>query len=140
MSLKILLIEDDNNIRFLLEQYLKDLGHVVYSFVNADAASKFCRCLNGSSCADIIITDNHLPGTTGLEYIEGLLKKGCSGRVQNIAIASGNWSIEEFNRALDLGCKVLQKPFHLNELRIWIEECSIAIQSASEKKTEAINT
>ena len=140
MSLKILLIEDDNTIRFLLEQYLKDLGHTVYSFVNTEAASSFCRCLNGSSCADIIITDNQLPGTTGLEYIESLLKNGCSGRVQNIAIASGSWSIEEFNRALDLGCKVLQKPFHLHELRLWIEECSIAIQSASEKKTEAINT
>ncbi len=140
MSLKILLIEDDNNIRFLLEQYLKDLGHVVYSFVNADAASKFCRCLNGSSCADIIITDNHLPGTKGLEHIECLLKKGCNSRIQNIAIASGSWSIEEFNKAMNLGCKVLQKPFHLHELRLWIEECNKAMQSASEKKTEPLNT
>lgn len=140
MSLKILLIEDDNTIRFLLEQYLKDLGHFVYSFGNADAASKFCRCLKGTSCADIIITDNQLPGTKGLEYIEYLLKKGCYGRGQNIAIASGSWSIKEFNKALNLGCKMLQKPFHLHELRLWIEECNKAMQSAPEKKTEPANT
>ncbi len=138
MSLKILIVEDNETILFLLEQFLTELGYRVFAYPDPIEASDFCRCFGGDSCADIIITDNHMPRCSGLDYLEGLLKKGCTGRERHMAIASGHWSMEEFKRATELGCKIFQKPYHLHEIRHWIEKCRESIPGNKKAKEDIV--
>jgi hypothetical protein len=58
---------------------------------------------------------------SGLEFIEKLLKNGC--KVKNIAFISGSWTDKEYKLATKLGCKTFQKPFEINKLEAWLDEC-----------------
>lgn len=58
---------------------------------------------------------------TGLKFIELQKDKGC--KVPHIAVMSCTWSKSEYQRARDMGCKVFEKPFSLDDLIQWMENC-----------------
>lgn len=72
-------------------------------------------------CADILITDISMPDVSGLDFVEGQLRKGC--RIPNIAIMSGAWSDVSMKRAKDLGCASFEKPVALSALADWLDKC-----------------
>jgi YesN/AraC family two-component response regulator len=79
------------------------------------------------ACVDIIITDVNMPNVSGLEFIKNQLKKGC--KVKNIALMSGTWTDYESEYALRLGCQVFHKPFSLDELNKWLDDCEKKIDT-----------
>lgn len=68
-----------------------------------------------------MITDIDMPNVSGLDFIDGQVRKGC--KIQNIAIMSGAWSKLKVERAKDLGCEVFKKPFTLSALTEWLDKC-----------------
>lgn len=65
----ILVIDDDDQIRESLAQYLELLGHRVKSAPDAQAALQHVR-----QGVDLVLTDQRLPATSGLELIREIRK------------------------------------------------------------------
>ncbi len=57
----------------------------------------------------------------GFEFVEHQKSKGC--KIQKIAIMSGRWTNENIKHAKRLGCHMFKKPFKIDEIEKWLDEC-----------------
>ena len=90
--------------------------YVPRSFADAESAIAFLRD-NG---ADVVITDIHMPGLTGLDMIEQM-RSACPKVV--FIILTGYGKFEYAQRAIDLGVKkYLMKPTSPNEITAALEQ------------------
>ncbi len=69
MSKRILVIDDDENIRELLKLELSDLG---YRVIPADSAFAGLKLLKGEE-VDMVILDVKMPGMDGIEALEKII-------------------------------------------------------------------
>ncbi len=119
------IVLDDDAIKALVSNILKARGYDVYAssgpFLSPLYLDSECPCLVGYTCTTVIITDNNMPNMTGLEFVEHQKRLGC--KVQNTAAMSGRWSNEEMEHAKTLGCQVFNKPFKIDEVEKWLDEC-----------------
>ena len=124
MHYRTLLLEDDVSLRRLLEVMLKRRGHLVASHESPLLCPLYgevhCDCDGGLPCLDFLITDNRMPGMTGLEFIQLQAERGCRFEDQQKAIMSGTWREEERRLAQQLGFQVFRKPFNWNEFAAWL--------------------
>lgn len=125
MSLKTALLFDDSPFcRDLMTEILQGKDFKVTAF--ADPAHYFSgeadrrRC-SDAGCADVLITDNQMPGMTGLELLQQLDNKGCKLSNHRKAIISGSWTNEEYQQARQFGCKIFQKPAAIEEIHQWLD-------------------
>lgn len=124
MEIRTLLLEDEPAVRSLLEAVLTERGHKVYGydtplncpFIPIDGST----CDKECSCVDFILTDNKMPGMTGLEFIKLQFERGCKLGPHNKAIFSGAWQPDELEQARQLGCSTFTKPFNLSEFCQWL--------------------
>lgn len=65
-SPRILVVDDDTLLLGTLEEMLRDRGYAVETAVDGDAALQKLK----AEPFDIIVTDLHMPGMSGLELIE----------------------------------------------------------------------
>jgi len=93
---KILIVDDEENIRFSFEMILSDLGHDVMTAFDFDSALKM---ISGSQ-PDLIITDGVLGGHTGIEFLHEIKTRGLSCPVIMI---TGEPNIETSAEAVRLG-------------------------------------
>jgi CheY-like chemotaxis protein len=125
MKLRALVLDDNDIIRSLLSTILMKRGYEVRSFSDPGSCPLFtsheCFCTASEACTDIILSDVRMPHVSGLEFVSKLLKNGC--KAKNIAFISGSWTEEEYKLARELGCKTFQKPFDINKLEGWFDEC-----------------
>jgi len=108
---KILVIEDDREMRSLLQDYLEEEGYAVGCV--EDGSEAFRKLAKERS--DLIITDIRMPGLSGLDILPGL--KQIQPGVSIIVItAFGSEDIQQ--RVLARGGDAyLEKPLHLEELK-----------------------
>jgi DNA-binding response OmpR family regulator len=113
--MKILIIEDEPELRKSIKQYLHQEGYVVESaadFVNASEKAN-------DYDYDCLLVDITLPGGNGLDIIKQLKQ---SGSKAGIIIISAKNSLDDKITGLDLGADdYLPKPFHLSELNARIK-------------------
>jgi CheY-like chemotaxis protein len=76
---------------------------------------------------DVLITDQRTPKMTGLDFIENQTRNGCKAIMKNKAVISGNWTKEECEQAKSLGCQIFNKPFRIEEISEWLDECEKSI-------------
>jgi CheY-like chemotaxis protein len=124
-KLRAIVLDDDYVLRTLIDDVLKDRGYEVHGssepfFCPVYLNSK-CPCPVETHCTDIIITDINMPNMTGFEFIENLKRNAC--KIQNVAIMSGSWTDEQLEHAKRLGCHTFEKPFKLDEIEKWLDEC-----------------
>ena len=115
----ILLIEDDGEMRRLLERTLVRDGYRVVAVEDGDRALDWLGlCLEGGSLENVpalIVSDVRLPHFSGLELLEGLL---CAAPEIPVILITGFPSEETYAEAFELGAvRVLAKPFDLDALR-----------------------
>ena len=119
-----LLFEDNSLCRDLMTEILTEKNFEVAAFadpVSYVAAKNNCRNCTGNSCADALITDNQMPGMSGLELIQWINDRGCKLANHPKAVISGSWSNEEHEQAQQLGCKIFQKPATIEEIHQWLD-------------------
>lgn len=113
--MKLLLVEDEIDLKDSIEQYLQSEGFFV------ETASTYYEGEDKvlSYSYDCLIVDIGLPGGNGLDLIKELKKKDADS---GVIIISAKNSLNDKLEGLDIGADdYLTKPFHLSELNARIK-------------------
>lgn len=115
-TLTILIIEDDEAMRSLLQDFLIEEGFEVISVSNgSEAFRKLAK-----EFFDIVITDVRMPGLTGLDILPGIRKLQPASTILVIT-AFGSEEIE--GKVLERGADAyLEKPVQLHQLKSLIHQ------------------
>jgi CheY-like chemotaxis protein len=107
----ILLVDDDPDVRLLTRTFLEHEGYSVFSSGEAERALQMFRSIPQ---IDLVVTDLHMPGRSGMELAREL--KAIRNELPVLLISGG--VLEEKQRAglEDEGWSFLAKPFRLPEL------------------------
>jgi DNA-binding NtrC family response regulator len=108
---KILVVDDDPDIRSLTRTFLEHEGHVVYVSGDADRAAKI---FSRASDIDLVITDYSMPQRSGFDLARELKKIRPSLRVliiSGVVLSSG-----QLDQMKVYGWNFLPKPFSLPDL------------------------
>jgi DNA-binding NtrC family response regulator len=122
---RILIIEDDDEMRSLLKDFIEGEGYEADSVEKGTYA--FRKLITESF--DLIITDIRMPGYSGLEILPELkrLQPGIP-----IVVITAFGSEEVYRKALSRGAHAyLEKPIHFHKLKELIQE----IISTEENRT-----
>ena len=126
--MKILLIEDEPELRRSIKQYLHQEGYVVESAADFLKASEKA----GVYDYDCVLVDITLPHGSGLDIIKQLKKEKSKA---GIIIISAKNSLDDKVTGLELGADdYLTKPFHLSELNARIKSVIRRMSFEGEKE------
>jgi CheY-like chemotaxis protein len=108
---RILLVEDDDDVRPLLARALRRLGHEV--IVAAGGSEALALAGQSHEPIDLVLTDVLMPGLSGAQVVEQLR----ASRPQlKVLYMSGYASDELARRGINDSTIYLQKPFQVGEL------------------------
>jgi signal transduction histidine kinase/ActR/RegA family two-component response regulator len=116
---KILVLDDDEDVRTVTRESIKELGHEVVAL--GDPREALSR-LTGESF-DLLITDVAMPGMTGVEVARQLRAEG---HAIPIVFSSGYADVQSFGEELSDEA-VLKKPFRLTDISARIESALDAV-------------
>jgi CheY-like chemotaxis protein len=112
---RILVIEDDAEMRRLLRDFIQEAGYEACSVEDGSAA--FVK--TAREFFDLILTDIRMPGLSGLEVLPGLKKLQPHAP---IIVITAFGSEEVRQRALERGAHAyIEKPIFLEELKRLIQ-------------------
>nr|HEX4318836.1 response regulator [Kofleriaceae bacterium] len=119
---RILLVEDDREMRVLLARHLRRNGYEVIEAWDGIAAlarlgDAICAC--GRSGFDVMVSDVRMPGHSGLELLHELRRCDWAMPVVLITAFATNAMHDE---AKKLGAHMLDKPFEFEALTTTLEQ------------------
>ncbi len=114
---KILLVEDDDDVRMVARDVLEESGYQVWDAANSSEALNVWK--TNASKFDLLLTDIVMPGGVNGWELAARLRKERPG-LKVILISSYAVHQKERNQARDL---VLPKPFSLEELTDTVRNC-----------------
>jgi two-component system, OmpR family, phosphate regulon response regulator PhoB len=115
-EMKILIAEDDELLRTLLEDYLLELGHAVKSAANGVELVKLAL----QERPELVITDLHMPEMTGGSMIAMLdMYSDLSGLP--VIIISGATKAELADMGIPKGIPILPKPFDFARIALELQ-------------------
>jgi DNA-binding response OmpR family regulator len=105
---KLLIVDDDNNIRLLIKQTLEELEDIeIYEAGDAEAALKFIE----RAPVDLILLDISLPNMDGYELLRRLGSIECKKHTKTFIITAKAQE-KEVDRGIELGADMyITKPF-----------------------------
>tara|TARA_Y100000589_G_scaffold201448_1_gene190101 strand:- start:4220 stop:5689 length:1470 start_codon:yes stop_codon:yes gene_type:complete len=110
--MRILLVDDEQNSRESVAEFLEELGHQVQQSDNAGTATRMFR----QQSYPLVITDIRMPGMDGIEFLK-VLKKSSEGQDSDIVVYTGHGDMETAVSSLRAGAyDYLQKPINVEEL------------------------
>lgn len=120
----VLVADDDPDFRAVLVRTLAHLGLRVAEVESGNALiAALGVARNGNAVPDLIITDNHMPGCSGLTALAIMQEAGLDTPV---ILMTGFRDSVTASRALRYGAiAMLQKPFDVDELRATIARALI---------------
>ncbi len=121
MTLRILVIDDDDQIRELIREVLERGGHIVFEADNGNAGIRMVR----DETVDVVVTDIIMPDKDGLETITELRK--FHPDIGIVAISGGGRRVNRdyLPTAQAFGAdRVLYKPFRPQEVVQAVTEVS----------------
>jgi CheY-like chemotaxis protein len=126
--MKVILLEDDEDLRGLLAERLRSYGYEVAAYATPIQCCPSCsKCTAGFFStmvgADILVTDNRMPDMTGTEFIERMVKCGCALPPENCCVLSSYLTQEEEERIRSFGCQIFPKTISEAEFEKWLREC-----------------
>jgi CheY-like chemotaxis protein len=107
-----LVVDDDEDVLFLLEANLGSLGQQVQSTSDLDQARKVLRRQD----IDVLIVDVSMPDLGGPEFVVSLRDEGIEPPAVFLLSALPPRDVEEM--AADLGVRGIAKPFTTATLRV----------------------
>lgn len=112
VSKTVFLIEDDDRVREAIKYLIEGIGYHVEPFPNAEAFLESYQ--KSEDTHQILLLDVRLPGMSGIDLQQHLIKKG--DRIPVIMI-SGHADVPAAVRAMKAGaCDFLAKPINAEEL------------------------
>jgi DNA-binding response OmpR family regulator len=119
---RLLLVEDDREMRLMLAAALRRDGYTVFEAANGDDALEWLGpgVLEGEPdrLPDVVVSDIRLPYFSGIDIAEGLQ---LSRKQVPVILITGFGDPETHAEALRIGAHcVLDKPFELDDLRVAI--------------------
>lgn len=117
---RVLIIEDDDDIRSMMRRMLRKAGYEVIEARDGDGGLASC-----ASCRiDVVITDIVMPGKEGMETIREI--RGAYPDISIVAVSGGgdtSFNISYLAMAEMLGAaRTLAKPFRSRDLLRIVEE------------------
>lgn len=113
--MKLLLVEDEKDLRDTIRNYLLNEGYVCEAAVDFDEGMQKMDLYE----YDCLLVDLTLPGGNGLELVEEMKRRNATG---GIIIISAKNALDDRITGLNLGADdYLTKPFHLTELNARIK-------------------
>jgi len=120
MPLKVLLVDDEEEIRFVLTRMLRNAG---IGQVHAVAAGQEALdTLRSGAVPDLVILDQHMPGLDG---VQTLAQMRLSHPCLPVLIASGQPGIQEWDAFKQANVAVISKPFSLKEIEVKLAELGL---------------
>lgn len=111
MNKKILIVDDEKNIRLTLKSCLDEEGFEIDIAINGEEALK--KILSNNY--DLVLLDLKMPGMDGMEVLKEIRKKG---NEINVIIMTAYGTVEKAVEAMKLGAiDFLSKPFTPEEIR-----------------------
>jgi CheY-like chemotaxis protein len=117
--MKILLVEDDDEVRCISVEYLQELGHEVFEVADAEKALASLM----ASRFDAVMTDVSLPGISGIKLAHTIFEDYPGVPV---IICSGNSALQiqsSMSGGMDT-VLVLSKPYNLSDLKRTLSEAA----------------
>ncbi len=114
-TFRILVVDDNKELREILEEFLKADGHHVEGSPNGrDALERHQK-----SRFDLIITDLNMPGISGMELIKTIRKED---QDTEFVIITGYASMDTAVEAVRIGAfDYIVKPFRMEELHVVVK-------------------
>ena len=114
-AVRVLVVDDDDDVRGFLEDALDELGHIVSGCASGEAAiAEVAR-----DCPDLLLLDFAMPGMNGAEVAREI-RKSCADLP--IVFVTGYAESEQLEAALGPDVRVLRKPFSIDDLTAAIAE------------------
>ncbi len=114
---RVLVVEDEDAVRMLVIDVLRELG---YSTLEASDAKAALPMLQGPERIDLLITDVGLPGMNGRQLAE--IARQQRPALQVLFITGYAPSAENRSDFLDPGMDMLAKPFSVDELALRVRK------------------
>jgi CheY-like chemotaxis protein len=115
---RILVVDDEENLRDVLVEVLKRDGHEVQSAGDGIEGLRLTR----DSRYDLVITDLRMPDLEGPALYEAL-RQQYPDDPPRVIFMSANTGLEEYARFLaDTGEPALEKPFNLADMRQVVQQ------------------
>ena len=126
-SAHILVVDDEAEIRGLIEEYLVDEGYVVTTAADGEAM----RTALAQTAVDVVLLDLILPGEDGLELARSLRERSDAG----IIILSGRGDTVDRIIGLEMGADdYLPKPFAIRELHARVRSVLRRVRARTEPR------
>ena len=129
--LHILVVDDDNRLRALLEKFLRDNNFLVNSASSANEANEYLKLLK----FDLIILDVMMPGENGLQFAEKLRKNSPMPILMLTAMSESKDRIDGLQKGVD---DYMGKPFDPQELLLRIKAILRRIKEPKRKKNDEL--
>ncbi|MDK2918641.1 MAG: hypothetical protein PWQ37_1374 [Candidatus Petromonas sp.] len=129
MNKKILIVDDEKNIRMTLRHCLKEQNYDIDIAINGDEALNKIQ----NQKFDLVLLDIKMPGLTGMQVLEKLRNRGND---VNIIMMTAYGTIEKAVEAMKLGAiDFISKPFTPDEIRNIVKDV-LSRQELKEEKLE----
>jgi DNA-binding NtrC family response regulator len=131
MTLRIFIFDQDAAVRGLLRTYLSSHGHTVHAFPDLTTCNlsrhlddQNSRCSQAAPCGDVVLIDHCMPLINAFSFLQLQRERGCKVLDANKAVMSTSLSPAMKNAMQEFGCHYIAKPFRLEAVGRWIEECA----------------
>jgi len=112
---KILVVDDNDDLRSIIKEYLSDNG----DFVEGARDGKDALKKHTESRYDLIITDLNMPEMTGIDLMKKIRK---NNDVTEFIIITGYASLDTAVEAIKIGAfDYIVKPFRMEELKVVVK-------------------
>jgi len=107
---RVLLVEDETDVREVLQRMLEAQGFVVDAFADGAAAAEAFA----PDRYHLLVTDHVTPGLSGLELVDRVRREAPH---LGVIFVVGAWTAAFQERVEELGGRILRKPFTFEELQ-----------------------
>ena len=134
MSARILVVDDEANIRALIDEILSEEGYDVTTAADA----KHARAARKEHDFDLVLLDIWMPDTDGISLLKEWTESGESGTV---VMMSGHGTVDTAVEATRLGAfDFIEKPVSLAKLLRTVEKALAARRTKDQRRTALTQT
>lgn len=130
MPLQVLVVDDDESVRYSLRALLEDEGYGVYTVSHGNAAVPLLHTLT----FQVVIADIWMPGMTGLELLDAVHQ---IDRDLPVILLTGNASLDTSIKAVNQGaCAYLLKPFSPDAVIAAVARCVRKVDDVRQRQAD----